>query len=152
MFAGYIALKVFDMSPFKASLFVSTLLSLPILAHANEQVSELDSCYKKEGSPFIQKCIYEREVKESQAFQKARSEFLASAKETFSGGDNEKYFSNLEEASNTSWQASLANQCALQALFFGIKDSYAYTIEYGSCRVKLYQERISYLKHLAQQG
>ncbi|WP_023638764.1 lysozyme inhibitor LprI family protein [Dickeya zeae] len=107
----------------------------------SSQADEIQSCYDKKVTAYIQSCMEQLSHKESEKYNNIYHSFIKSIRrEDLANYDD--FIASIDEA-KLFWEKYSISECKAEGLL-NIKDSPAYSIAYNECMIKAYRERVAF--------
>ncbi|WP_407345175.1 lysozyme inhibitor LprI family protein [Dickeya ananatis] len=108
----------------------------------SSQADEIQSCYDKKVTAYIQSCMELLSHKEAEKYNNIYYEFIKNIhRQDLANYDD--FIASIDEA-KLFWEKYSISECKAEGLL-NIKDSPAYSIAYNECMVKAYRERVAFL-------
>ncbi|UCZ76808.1 DUF1311 domain-containing protein [Dickeya zeae] len=135
MVAGFIYINGLNMNGIISFLFLILFLSF------SSQANEIQSCYDKKVTAYIQNCMELLYRQEAEEYNNIYHDFIKNIRRDDLANYDE-FITSINE-SKLYWEKYIVGECKAEGLL-NIKDSPAYSIAYNECMVKAYKERVAF--------
>ncbi|ACT08543.1 hypothetical protein Dd1591_3742 [Dickeya chrysanthemi Ech1591] len=122
---------------------MKVLVFFVLVLSFSSQANEIQSCYDKKVTAYIQSCMELLSHKEAEKYNIIYHDFIKNIhRDDLANYDD--FIASIDEA-KVFWEKYSVSECKAEGLL-NIKDSPAYSIAYNECMVKAYKERVAFYK------
>ncbi|RNM06608.1 DUF1311 domain-containing protein [Dickeya undicola] len=110
----------------------------------SSQASDIQSCYDKKVTAYIQSCMEALAHDENKKYHDEYDSFIKIIRREDLANYND--FIESTNSAKVFWEKYITSECQAEGLL-NIKDSPAYAIAYNECMIKAYRTRVTFYKN-----